>query len=359
MAISLYTGLMGAGKSYSVVDKVIVPALDQGRHIVTNIPLKLDEIERHHPGASARVQTIEIEDKETPFTPEGFPPGAVVCIDEAWRLWPSGINSSKIAEKHREWFSMHRHETDEQGRSTQIVLISQHLADLASFLRNRIDKHYRATKLDAVGADKRYRIDIFKGSSSDERDKIRQVFGTYRPEVFALYQSHTHSDVEGSIEGEQTIDRRASLWKSPLMRYGMPLALVAIVAAVVQIGSIAKGLTEPEPTSHVPAAGAPARVVQASSVEIPPAIPELEPAEPVDPVEPEQKLSSTWRLGAVIEDDNRLWIFALGQGGMRRLSPIDCERRLNQWWCDVDGEMVTEFSGQRSLLGTAPTNLTM
>ena len=37
MAINVYTGLMGSGKSYEVVASVIVPAIEKGRRIVTNI----------------------------------------------------------------------------------------------------------------------------------------------------------------------------------------------------------------------------------------------------------------------------------------------------------------------------------
>jgi len=38
MAIDAYTGMPGHGKSYGVVEHVIIPSLKQGRHVVTNTP---------------------------------------------------------------------------------------------------------------------------------------------------------------------------------------------------------------------------------------------------------------------------------------------------------------------------------
>ena len=38
MSIVGYSGLPGSGKSYGVVENVVIPALEAGRHIITNIP---------------------------------------------------------------------------------------------------------------------------------------------------------------------------------------------------------------------------------------------------------------------------------------------------------------------------------
>ena len=37
MPINAYTGLMGSGKSYECVSSVIVPAIKNGRRVVTNV----------------------------------------------------------------------------------------------------------------------------------------------------------------------------------------------------------------------------------------------------------------------------------------------------------------------------------
>ena len=48
MPINAYTGLMGSGKTYEVVTNVILPAVLQGRRIVTNIEgINIDQIHAH------------------------------------------------------------------------------------------------------------------------------------------------------------------------------------------------------------------------------------------------------------------------------------------------------------------------
>jgi zona occludens toxin len=48
MPINAYVGLMGSGKSYEVVSSVIVPAVSQGRRVVTNVEgLQDDEIKAY------------------------------------------------------------------------------------------------------------------------------------------------------------------------------------------------------------------------------------------------------------------------------------------------------------------------
>lgn len=44
MAIHGYVGKPGAGKSYGVTEHVVIPSLKQDRHVVTNIPLSVDDL---------------------------------------------------------------------------------------------------------------------------------------------------------------------------------------------------------------------------------------------------------------------------------------------------------------------------
>ena len=56
MSITAYTGLPGSGKTYGVVQHVIVPALQAGRRVVTNIPMRADVVaSRGWPGELVRV----------------------------------------------------------------------------------------------------------------------------------------------------------------------------------------------------------------------------------------------------------------------------------------------------------------
>src|SRR5690554_5594843 len=70
MAINCYTGLMGSGKTYEVVENVIIPNYMKGRRIVTNINgLNEDKIKEY------------ILKKNKNFNEENF--GSIVlCSDE-------------------------------------------------------------------------------------------------------------------------------------------------------------------------------------------------------------------------------------------------------------------------------------
>lgn len=108
MAISVYTGRPGSGKSYEVVKNVILPAFKTGRRIVTNID-GIDEraIERYLEPAGGDVETVlkfgsilKVDDDD--IRKQGFfptsktdtwaivQPGDMVVIDEAQNFFFAG-----------------------------------------------------------------------------------------------------------------------------------------------------------------------------------------------------------------------------------------------------------------------------
>jgi len=64
MSVVAYTGLPGSGKSYGVVENVIIPCLQEGRPIVTNLPLKLGELQAWCTENKAPQPKIDIVDLE-------------------------------------------------------------------------------------------------------------------------------------------------------------------------------------------------------------------------------------------------------------------------------------------------------
>jgi zona occludens toxin len=109
MAISVYTGLQGSGKSYEVVSEVIVPAIAQGRRVVTNVDGISDELIREYAAQKYKVDFEKLgsvvhvtngdvfetkffpyyDSKKESHTDTVVQPGDLVCIDEAWRFWPA------------------------------------------------------------------------------------------------------------------------------------------------------------------------------------------------------------------------------------------------------------------------------
>lgn len=229
MSITAYTGLPGAGKSHGVVKHVIVPKLQKskklrdsgkiGIKVYTNIPC-VDEamIERFD-------QTVEQIDMEKLLSPEWdwkkeIENGSLVVLDELWRIWPSGTTANKARQTDKEFLAEHRHLVGENGQSTEVVLVSQDLGQVAAFVRQLIAYTYIARKLDNVGADNRYNVNIYNGAvtgaSPPQSKHVRSITGQkYDPEIFKLYKSATKSTT-GDVGEEKTTDDRNNGLKAQL-----------------------------------------------------------------------------------------------------------------------------------------------
>jgi zona occludens toxin len=344
MAIVLYSGLPGAGKSYSVVEYVLLPALKQGRAVYTNIKLNIVELAQE--GINPLLLPLPAPGESHGW--ETLAPGAVVVIDEAWQYWSSGTKASAIPEPEKQFFAMHRHKQDAKGRSQSVVLVTQNPEQLASYVRGLVDKHFRAHKLDAVGAANRFRLDIYNGCTDREKDLVRSVQGKYKKEVYKFYTSHTFAQVTDVTDvDERSIDDRASVWKNPAVLFGIPGGFLALVVAgflvVGQLSAIGgedpdqvelSTTPNPENVSHLP------HLVH----QVPISKPEPAQVVPVGPA-----LSREWRLVAEMRSDSKAFLVAAGRGGLRHIDPADCETRTaGETWCLLEGEYVTTFTGPQS-----------
>ncbi|GAB2902924.1 zonular occludens toxin domain-containing protein [Microbulbifer echini] len=151
-----------------------------------------------------------------------FQPGALLVLDECWRFWPSGLKPNRALEQHREFFAI------------EVYLLTQDLSQIASFVRLLVDKTFRAQKLDAVGMDKRYRVDVFQGAVSGPNPpiskRLREIHGKYDSQVYRLYRSHTMSQT-GSALDETRTDQRYNILKGPRLKvYAVLIVLCPILA---------------------------------------------------------------------------------------------------------------------------------
>ncbi|OPE03923.1 zonular occludens toxin domain-containing protein, partial [Pseudomonas aeruginosa] len=78
-------GKPGHGKSYGVVEHVIIPSLKQDRHVVTNIPLEVDMLLMDFGGTIEQLPENWFEREDLA---DFAPPGSVLVLDELWRRWP-------------------------------------------------------------------------------------------------------------------------------------------------------------------------------------------------------------------------------------------------------------------------------
>ncbi|MFC1047207.1 zonular occludens toxin family protein [Pasteurella multocida] len=222
MSITAYIGIPGSGKSYEVVNSVIVPHFKQGRRIVTNID-GLDE--------NCLINFCLDEEKNLVFEQLGkiiyvtdeqcqhedfFPykgsqntvcqPGDLICLDEVWRIFPK----EQIHKNHRSFIAEHRHFTHpDTGHCCDLVVINQAVSSIPRFIKERIETTYLMSKLLALGMPKRYRVNVYSGAKTTKTALITQYQNKYNPKIFNLYKSFDTKN------GKQIqVDDRQNFFKS-------------------------------------------------------------------------------------------------------------------------------------------------
>lgn len=225
-----HEGLPGSGKSYEALVSHIIPRLKDGRTVDAYIEglnyekiaelceITLEECqERLKQITRDQVLTINqhVRDK------------SLVIIDEAQNFWPTG--KQRLPDPIIQFVTEHRH------RGLDVVLMGQNLNDVHSLWRNRIDKKFVFSKLDAVGMSKRYSWTSFKGTlradgqrSRIEFEKLVGGVKQYDPKYFGSYASTTSEDNEMGVYK----DDRTNILKSAKFKYGMPLALILVAVCL-------------------------------------------------------------------------------------------------------------------------------
>lgn len=352
MAMDAYTGLPGSGKSYGVLVNVIMPALQRGQRVVTNIPLNADKLE------ALGISTAKLTQLERAPAAREFmeaPAGAMLVIDEAWHWWPSGLKADAMPAAQRSFFAEHRHRSGE-GFSTGIVLVVQDLSMICAFVRALVDKTYRAVKLDAVGADNRFRVDVYQGGVTGQNPPVKQRLasehGTYEPKYYECYTSQTQSQ-GGTFGSQKRADKRATIWSSWTMR----AAIAAVVAVPFAVAGVGCALTNfKESVTKSPPKPQPARPLHSPPpVEAPPPTLQAQPpAPPAKPAEPEP--SKLWRvIGVAVRKDGTGRALLATTNARRWISLETCRRRGidADMVCEVDGELVGYYTGLGGAFATA------
>jgi len=252
MTISAYVGLPGHGKSYSVVQHVIHPALESGRTVFTNIPMNDDECLAATGNQVVPFDTEDIVQNPNWFT-EVFTAGSIIVIDEVWRLWPAGVQAHKAREQDKTFINEHRHMVGD-GFSTEVILVTQDLGDISTFARNKVDTTFRAVKLTKIGSAKKYRVDVYEGAvtgQSPPKAKLsRQIFGQYKSEIFRLYTSQTRGD--GSFGDESRTDDRFNVLKGFAFKI-IPIAICILAfLAWKGAGEVKTHYSEPKQQQTIP-----------------------------------------------------------------------------------------------------------
>lgn len=187
--IILITGTPGSGKSYEAVAHHILPALNSGRKVITNLPFRLDYYMKINPSFDKNLFECKLPTPENlrPFSkPEDFADewknkegvGPLYLIDEAHMCYPRGDKDKPIFE----YFTMHRH------TGADIVLVTQQLNQLRREISGLIELSYVLKKNTVLGSSKSYRKQIRDGTKGSI---ISTSVPSYNPMIFKLYQSYT------------------------------------------------------------------------------------------------------------------------------------------------------------------------
>jgi zona occludens toxin len=353
MAINAYTGLMGSGKSYEVVENVTLPALSEGRRVVTNVAgLNQEEIAayiqetkgvgRDKQGVIVQVSTDDLllpnffprEVKEGQVRPDSvLLPGDLLIVDECWRLWPSG---SKVPAAHMEFFRMHRHFADPATNVTcDIALIVQDIGDLARPLKVVVENTYVMRKKKLFGSSSKYQVFVYQSYRTSKKP-LSRFDRKYNKQIFPLYQSYSQS---GGIGKEVPIDERGNIFKSWTFRVGVPAGVVLMIFLLVGLYKFFHRYDKPKQ----PAVG------QVSGAK--PNTPSM-PAPAKSPVKADEGLSDRWRLsGFYYYGDRPAFVLVDSTGRHRYVYNPKAAMMSGGLSNDVrlpDGSFATPYSGSQS-----------
>lgn len=358
MSVILYTGLMGSGKSYSAIENVVLSCLKEGRTIVTNMVLQKAVIYADFENANITTipDSIEYEQRAKYFNLDHFPAGAVFIIDEAGELFPSGERQSLVPQSLKQFFTKHRHSVGQDGKSSEIVLMTQNAGQLASWVRDLVDTQYDHVKLDKHGMSKTFRCDIYDrahtGSKIPQNALIKSAVGTYKPEVFKYYKSHTQNKSEFESGLEVKSDDRGNF----LGVYRNAVIAFIFVFFAIWLGyKSLTGMFTVKDENKLPSDTLPGEVptvIKDKKKEISTqALHDLISSElPFYKSDPLLQVpnSEKYKLVGRIQTPRGLFIMIRSQHTTYNLKARDsCSYRqtIRDWVCILDGELIAEYTG--------------
>lgn len=195
--INLLIGAPGGGKSYEATVFHILPALQAGRMVVTNLPCNVEEFSRLDPRYRAQLCVLDDSDKANrPFrTVDDFTRwnwkdeqtgvGPLLVIDEAHEVMRNGSTSTAV----KDFAARHRHTGQDW------LLITQSIGKLEREIRDLTQLTYFVRKKTAWGQADRYIRKVYDGlKGKGDGNCVQTGERVYEKKFFRLYKSHTASN---------------------------------------------------------------------------------------------------------------------------------------------------------------------
>lgn len=356
MPINAFGGGPGTGKTYGVMEHVILPAVSQGRFILTNIEglneqAIYDYVSQHfYKGKIICIGHIRRCDRNAPDEENFFPGeemldkpvpvpepefarvagGDLVVIDEATRYWSTG---DKVKKGHAYFFREHRHFANEMGHTCDLVVIDPDIGMLVRALKGKIEMTSLTHKPKELGLE-RYTVNLYRRSFVNR--KPISTLGPYkfRPEIYSLYKSYSHEKAK-----EQAIDKRQNV----LLNKSVWLSLVGTFLFITVGGWQGWKFFHRDPAPSAKSAAAAAPGTQPASGPGGP-----HPVKVSSPAKPSS--SETWRYAGEFQAKGARWIIVADPAGRLRVeSPAAFTGAGIAAVGDVEGERVAGWTG--SLVG--------
>jgi zona occludens toxin len=277
LMINLLLGAPGGGKSYEAVAFHVIPALAEGRKVITNLPLILEAFPpeqrrlldvrlktrkvapvvdwkkaesmykrfgmaarepRFNPNAFANIEDygVPVFNEETGLTlhldPWRHPEtgaGPLYVIDECHKPLPKQGTPVQV----EEWFAEHRH------GHCDVLLMTQSHGKINSAIKELVQVCYRVRKATHLGFSNRYIRKVLDGVGGTEMNESVRI---YDSTFFKFYRSHTQSSAAGKELEAKDIK---PIWKHWTFKGAALMAVLFVVVVSTNDMNILKPKIKP------------------------------------------------------------------------------------------------------------------
>ncbi len=343
MAISAFVGVPGSGKSYELVKSVILPAIQSGRRVVSNVyGLNEEKIHQYLLKNNRKLREEQLGEliyvsNEQCLDPNFLPSmeeqdtfckaGDLIVIDEVWRIWGS---DKDIPKNHRSFIAEHRHFSHpDTGITCDLVVINQDVAQIPRFIKDRIETTYRMQKHVSLGFRNRYRVDVFQGVKLFKSNRMNYYQEKYDNEIFELYKSYESTNAKESVT-----DKRQSIFSSKKILLYMVITPVVIAVSAYFVYDYFNQYMQPEQKNNQiqQSQGMSSGTVD-SQVNVQPKI--------------IKTLSTKWRITGELKKEGKDYVVLSDNQGRLRLEPRSSflfSGRMLQG--EIDNQIVNYYSGE-------------
>lgn len=274
MPIDVYKGKPGAGKSYHGT-LTAKEALEGGRPVVTNLPLKADhpfwkehidkgnlilvkgrqDVQAHevdHFGRWAGWRRWSTPDHGLMREVQGKADeagmvGPLIIVDEAAGTLEWMYRNSKKSEEWADFVNflrLHRHSR------VDVILLYQDYGQVQQDVKSLVERWHDFTNMSEVMGANVYRVRVYsKGYQNNAKAAISEKQRPYKKDVYELYDSFSEGAGQG-VKGKTKaigLRRRLPVWMSPAGVAG-GLALLALPFVIWNgVGAVRKMLSTDEP----------------------------------------------------------------------------------------------------------------